>query len=184
MPSPRFPRLMLLFLTSFPGGLFAQADSLPQSDTTVFEVEGVTVHARRPVVTVGGASAVEVIVDSLTLAPAATTEELFREIPALHVRTNSRGQAEVSVRGSESRQVAVLLDGVPLTLGWDARTDVSVLPATAIDNVQFVRGLSTILHGPNVLGGVVDLSLAPVSDLPRTPARGQRRVSTTLAALA
>ncbi len=165
MPGHRVS-LPLLLLTLIPAGLVAQADTVPRSDTTVYEVEGVTVQAQRPVITVGGASALDVTVDSVILPVAATTSELFREIPALHVRTNSRGQAEISVRGSESRQVAVLLDGVPLTLGWDARTDVSVLPATAIEDIQFVRGLSTLLHGPNVLGGVVELSLARVGDLP------------------
>lgn len=165
--TPRRILLLTLFaLPPLPGGLSAQEDSIPPSDTTVFEVEGVTVHARRPVITVGGASAVQVNVDSLALRPGATTAELLGEIPALHVRTNSRGQAEISVRGSESRQVAVLLDGVPLTLGWDARTDVSVLPATAVESVDFVRGLSSILYGPNVLGGVVEMSLARVGDLP------------------
>jgi iron complex outermembrane receptor protein len=91
---------------------------------------------------------------------APTTEELFREIPTLHVRTNSRGEAEVTVRGSESRQVAILVDGVPLTLGWDARTDVSVLPAGAITELNMVRGLSSILSGPNTLGGVVEMRVA------------------------
>jgi iron complex outermembrane receptor protein len=72
------------------------------------------------------------------------------------VRTNSRGETELSVRGSESRQVAVLFDGMPLTLGWDGRTDVSVIPAGVLQEVSLVRGLSTLLAGPNVLGGVVE----------------------------
>jgi iron complex outermembrane receptor protein len=54
----------------------------------------------------------------------------------------------------------VLLDGVPLTLGYDARTDLSILPASALRDVTFVRGLSTLLHGPNVLGGVVEMNVA------------------------
>ncbi|HSG47002.1 MAG TPA: TonB-dependent receptor, partial [Longimicrobiales bacterium] len=103
--------------------------------------------------------AVEVTIDSLVLPAAATTEEVLRQLPMLHLRTNSRGEAEVTVRGSESRQVAVLVDGVPLTLGWDARTDVSVLPVGAVSDVTVVRGLSTLLHGPNVLGGVVEMSV-------------------------
>ena len=72
------------------------------------------------------------------------------------MRTNSRGEAELSVRGSESRQVAVLFDGMPLTLSWDRRTDLSVIPAGALQQVTLVRGLSTLLAGPNVLGGVVE----------------------------
>lgn len=136
------------------------------ADSAVFRVEGISVQARRPVTTTGGASAMELDVDSLNLPTAPTTEELLREIPGLHLRTNSRGEAEVTVRGSESRQVAVLVDGVPLTLGWDARTDVSVLPAGAVSEVTVVRGLSTLLHGPNVLGGVVEMKVGQGSRLP------------------
>lgn len=138
----------------------------PGSDTTVFRVEGISVQARRPVTTTGGASAMELDVDSLDLPTSPTTEELLREIPGLHLRTNSRGEAEVTVRGSESRQVAVLVDGVPLTLGWDARTDVSVLPAGAVSEVTVVRGLSTLLHGPNVLGGVVEMKVGQGGRMP------------------
>lgn len=146
-----------------------QRDSL-RADTTVFRLEGIRIQAQRPVTTIGGASAVEVTVDSLGLPPSPTAEEILRALPGMHVRTNSRGQAEISVRGSESRQVAVLLDGVPLTLAWDARTDVSVLPAGAAREITFVRGLSSILHGPNVLGGVVEMNVARGSDLPTSPA--------------
>jgi outer membrane receptor protein involved in Fe transport len=143
----------------FPLALSAQVDTT-RADTAFFRIEGIRVQANQALTTPGGASAIEVTVDSLVLPSAATTEELFREIPTLHVRTNSRGEAEITVRGSESRQVAVLVDGVPLTLGWDARTDVSVLPAGAVSEVTLVRGLSSILHGPNVLGGVVEMNVA------------------------
>lgn len=155
---------------ALPSALLAQSDTT-RADTTVFRIEGIRVQAERPVTTTGGSSAVEVTVDSLLLPPAPTAEDVLRELPMVHVRTNSRGQAEISVRGSESRQVAVLLDGVPLTLGWDARTDVSVLPAGAAREINFVRGLSSILHGPNVLGGVVEMNIAGGSNLPTGTSR-------------
>ncbi|MEK9500819.1 TonB-dependent receptor plug domain-containing protein [Gaopeijia maritima] len=139
-------------------------DTTTTPDTTVFRVEGIRVQATRPVTTVGGASAVEIDLDALPLPPAATAEEVLREVPMVHLRTNSRGEAEVTIRGSESRQVAVLFDGVPLTLGWDARTDVSILPAGAAQEVTVVRGLSSILHGPNVLGGVVEMNVGRSRD--------------------
>jgi iron complex outermembrane recepter protein len=148
----------LVLLPAVPAGA-QQRDTL-RTDTMVFRIPEIRVTARRPVTTVGGASAIEVTVDSLTLPPAPTVEEVLRELPGMHVRTNSRGEAEISVRGSESRQVAVLVDGIPITLGWDARTDVSVLPAAAAQEVNLVRGLSSILYGPNVLGGVVEMSVA------------------------
>jgi iron complex outermembrane receptor protein len=161
MSSARFLALAMVAASALaPAPSGAQVrDTLPPPDTTVFRVEGIRVQASRPVTTVGGASAVEITLDSLSLPAGATTEQVLRELPMLHVRTNSRGEAEVTVRGSESRQVAVLFDGVPLTLSWDGRTDVSVLPVGAAADVTFVRGLSTLLHGPNVLGGVVEMNV-------------------------
>lgn len=130
-----------------------------QQADTVYRVGEVVVRAARPVTTIGGSSAIEVRLDSLELPPAPSVETVFRALPLLHVRTNSRGESEISARGSESRQVAVLVDGVPLTLAWDSRADVSVLPATGIQEITFVRGLSSMLFGPNVLGGVVEVGV-------------------------
>ncbi len=138
----------------------AQVPDSTRADTTVYRIPELTIRAARPVTTVGGSSAIEVSLDSLRLRPAPSLAEVLREIPTVHVRTNSRGEAEISVRGSESRQVAVLVDGIPLTLGWDARTDVSVLPATAPQRITLVRGLSSILYGPNVLGGIIEMEVA------------------------
>lgn len=146
--------------------LTAQQRDTTRADTMVFRIGEVRVLARRAVTTVGGASAIEINLDSLALPPAPTMEEVLRDVPTVHVRTNSRGEAEISVRGSESRQVAILVDGVPLTLGWDARTDVSVLPASASTEINVVRGLSSILHGPNVLGGVVEISVGRGTTFP------------------
>ena len=168
MISSRTHACLLLTALAVTGhGLAAQVEpDTTRADTAVFRVEGLQVRAARPVTDVGGASAFEVDLSDLRIPAAATTEQVLRELPAIHLRTNSRGEAEISVRGSESRQVAVLVDGVPLTLGWDGRTDVSVLPAGAVRNISFVRGLSSMLHGPNVLGGVVEMSVGRGPELP------------------
>lgn len=141
------------------GVVQGQARDTLRADTVV-RLGGIRVDVIQPITTVGGTSALTARLDSMNLTAAPLLEEVLREIPLLHVRTNSRGEAEILSRGSESRQVAVLLDGVPLTLTWDARSDVSVIPATAPREIEFLRGLSSMLHGPNVLGGVVELRVA------------------------
>jgi iron complex outermembrane receptor protein len=136
----------------------ADVAAQPQpADTAVVEIPGVQVRGTRPAATTGGAGSVTAKLDSLSLKAAPTVEQALRALPGTYIRTNSRGEAEVTVRGSESRQVAVLLDGVPLTFAWDGRADVSVIPALGIEEVSIVRGLSSLAHGPNTLGGVVEL---------------------------
>lgn len=119
----------------------------------------VVIKSARSPTTIGGASAITVTTDSLRLAATPTLDETLRAIPFILVRQNSRGEAEISVRGSDSRQSAVLVDGVPLTLGWDHRTDPSLIPIGGASQITFVRGLSSLLQGPNVLGGVLELNL-------------------------
>ncbi|HEX6694483.1 MAG TPA: TonB-dependent receptor [Longimicrobiales bacterium] len=153
-------RLTLLCCTALvflPGTSSAQVRDTARTDS-VRILSPIIATTAREFTAVGGASAVVLRVDSLHLPAAPTLSELMREVPLLHVRTNSRGEAEIVARGSESRSVAVLLDGIPITLGWDARADASVLSAAAATQIMFTRGLSSMLHGPNVLGGVLETS--------------------------
>ncbi len=139
----------------------AAQDQRPDSlaADTVITVEGMVVSAVRQTTTPGGVTGIVSHPVSLPIPPVASMEDALREMPFILVRKNSRGMAEISVRGSESRQVAVLFDGVPLTLAWDHRTDPSVLPVMGARNLTLVRGLPSVLGGPNVLGGVVEVDL-------------------------
>lgn len=127
----------------------------PRADTVTYRLEGLVVEATRPVTTMVGASAVELRVDSVAAVPSPTLGEVLRRMPLLRVRRNSRGEDQPSLRGVEERQLAVLVDGIPITLGWDNRTDLSLVPLNAAREVTLVRGLSSVLAGPNALGGVI-----------------------------
>jgi iron complex outermembrane receptor protein len=156
------PLLAALASAAAPAAAQARPDTvLPRAqDTVPVRVDGLVVVTSRPAGVVGGAGAVVLAVDSLRVPPAPRLAEVLRETPFVRVRTNSRGETELSLRGSESRQVAVLVDGVPLTLGWDDRADLSVVPATGAQGIRVVRGVPSLLHGPNVLGGVVEVGVA------------------------
>jgi iron complex outermembrane receptor protein len=108
-------------------------------------------------------------IDSVPTTPAPTVEDVLRRMPLVQVRENSRGEAQPQLRGMESRRVAVLVDGVPITLGWDNRTDLSIVPLTAARQLTVVRGLSSVLHGPNALGGVVLVSIGDGSSEAQPP---------------
>ena len=130
-------------------------------DTSARRVEPVVITGTRTPATIGGAGAVVLRPDSLPIPtlPSPLLDQVLRQTPFVLVRQNSRGEVELSVRGSDSRQGAVLLDGLPLTLGWDHRTDASLIPTTGVERLTLVRGLSSLLTGPNALGGVIELDV-------------------------
>lgn len=141
----------------------ARADSAAQA------LGAVSVSSARAAGVVGGAAAVVITPSALRSSPAPLLDQALRESPFVLVRQNSRGEMEISVRGSDSRQAAVLLDGVPLTLGWDHRTDPSLIPLTGSERMVIVRGLGSLLNGPNTLGGSIEIS----HDAYGQPAGGQ-----------
>ncbi len=155
-------RILAVLMAAHGFATVSQAQQPPDTirPDTVFTVEEIAVKVSRPVTTAGGASALSTPLDSVVVPPAPTLDEVLRRMPLVLVRENSRGEAQPQVRGMESRQVAVLVDGVPLTLGWDNRTDLSIVPLTAARQLTLVRGLSSVLHGPNALGGVVLVDIA------------------------
>ena len=125
-----------------------------------FRLDGIRVVSGRRLTVTGGVGVVEMRLDSLSSVPIPTLEQALREMPLVRVRENSRGEAQPSLRGATDRHIAVLVDGVPLTLGWDHRTDLSIIPLTAARSVHLLRGLSSVLYGPNVLAGVVSIDVA------------------------
>ena len=85
------------------------------------------------------------------------TADVFRNITGVSMRTNSRGESVIRIRGAEERQTLVFLDGAPLATPWDGRADLALLPAGLIDRLDISRGVIPIEYGPNAIGGVVDL---------------------------
>ena len=151
-------------------GIWPQATKAQRSDSLrsdiveiypdSFRLDGIRVVAGRRLTVTGGVGVVEMRLDSLGSVPIPTLEEALREMPLVRVRDNSRGEAQPSLRGATDRHIAVLVDGVPLTLGWDHRTDLSIIPLTAARSIHLLRGLSSVLYGPNVLAGVVSIDVA------------------------
>lgn len=156
--------LALLAVTAPPAGAqqAGPPDTIPEGvpDSVEYEMQGLTVEATRPTLSRGGGTAVNMSMDSVEVVPSPTLDEVLRNMPLVRVRRNSRGQVQPSVRGMEERQIAVLVDGVPLTVGWDNRSDLSVIPMTAANEVDMVRGLSSVLAGPNALGGVIRIGIS------------------------
>lgn len=154
----RFLPIAALALAARAAAPAAAADA--PRDTTVYAAPPVAVKAARPRATPGGATALELGLDSARTRPAPTLEQALRGLPLVVLRANSRGEVQPALRGGEDRQIAVLVDGVPITLAWDHRTDLSIVPVTAARSLTLHRGFTSLLMGPNALAGAVEVAIA------------------------
>jgi iron complex outermembrane receptor protein len=78
-------------------------------------------------------------------------------LPSTKAGVNSRGEALFMVRGASERHTPVFLEGIPLTVPWDERADLSMIPTDAIAEVNAQRGVRSALDGVNALAGSVRL---------------------------
>ena len=88
-----------------------------------------------------------------------STAELVATAPGTAVhRLGDEGQlATVTLRGSSTDQVLVLLDGIPLTSAAGGTVDLSTIPQGLIDHIDVLRGDAAARYGAGALGGVVNV---------------------------
>lgn len=79
-------------------------------------------------------------------------------LPSSNIRTNSRGESTMLIRGASERQLALYFDGMPLNLAWDGRFDLSIIPSDIIGNVNINSSSNSALFGGNVLGGAIEIN--------------------------
>lgn len=88
-----------------------------------------------------------------------SVQDLLRGLPGITISNNGgRGRAtSVFLRGAESDQVLVLIDGVKVgsaSLGTYAFQD---LPVEQIERIEVVRGPRASLYGSEAIGGVIQI---------------------------
>jgi vitamin B12 transporter len=66
-------------------------------------------------------------------------------------------QKTVSIRGSTSNQVLVLVDGVRVNSALSGSVDLAQIPAESIDRIEVMRGGGSALYGADAVGGVINI---------------------------
>lgn len=88
-----------------------------------------------------------------------TVEEALREVPAISVvRQGSVGsQTSIFLRGTNSDQTLVLIDGVRVATSTTGGFDFADLPTDNIERIEIVRGPQSTLFGSDAFGGVINI---------------------------
>jgi outer membrane cobalamin receptor len=113
--------------------------------------------------------------------------ELLRTTPGVVITQSGGAGAEshISIRGSGSNEVLVLVDGVPLNSPLTGDADLSQVSLETVEHVTVRSGAQSARYGGRALAGVVEVETrrpaAEQSVLLRAGAWGERGASGTLA---
>lgn len=86
--------------------------------------------------------------------------DVMRRLPGVDI-SQSGGMGKSSslyVRGTESRHVLVLIDGVPMArAGISNAIDIGQIPVSLVQRVEYIRGPRSAVYGSGAIGGVVNI---------------------------
>ena len=108
---------------------------------------------------------------------ARTLDEALTLVPGLYVRTGADGVPRVDVRGFRTRQVTLLLNGIPLNATDDGQFDPSLLPVEEIAEIKVTSGTGSVLYGQGGLGAIINIITRSGRGARRLAVLGEARTS-------
>jgi len=91
---------------------------------------------------------------------AKTVIDVMSRLPGMDI-AQSGGMGTISstfIRGTESRHVLVLIDGIPLNdAGISNVPDLSQIPLSLVQRIEYIRGPRSALYGSDAIGGVINI---------------------------
>ncbi|HIF9252179.1 TPA: TonB-dependent vitamin B12 receptor [Photobacterium damselae] len=99
---------------------------------------------------------------------AKTLTEVLNLLPGVQITQNGgRGQlSNIFVRGANSDQVLVLVDGIRMARSVAGSVDFNQIPLTQVERIEFTRGARAALYGSEAIGGVINIITMTGSDSP------------------
>lgn len=103
--------------------------------------------------------------------------QAISRVPGVAIREGGRrAESQAAIRGFDSRQVTLNLDGIPIYLPYDGNIDLSRYLTADLSRIEVQKSLGSLLLGPNNMGGSINL----VSRKPTKEFEGSATVGTEI----
>ena len=91
---------------------------------------------------------------------ATSVADILSRLPGVDIAQNGGlGQTNsLFIRGTESRHVLLLIDGIRMNgAGISGSSDLSQIPLSLIQRIEYIRGPRSAVYGSDAIGGVVNI---------------------------
>jgi iron complex outermembrane receptor protein len=116
--------------------------------------------------------------EALEISPDQTIDQILKNVPGVilndtpYYQKDPTGQS-INVRGLGNARTLVLIDGLPANDAFYGTVQWNLVPMSAIDSVEFIRGGVSSLWGNYSMGGVINIKT-------KTPVNSQQEASTSV----
>ena len=83
--------------------------------------------------------------------------EIIRYAPGVSVTFGNKSVYTLKLRGMDEKRIALLIDGIPVYEPFYSSFDLKTIATGGIHSLQLTKGPSSVLYGPNTLGGIVNV---------------------------
>ena len=150
---------LVLLATGFPRGLAAEQEA--DSVRTYLLGEVVVTGSREAVSRC--ATITEVQKPRIADMDVFSASGALSQSSGITMRSNSRNEMTLTMRGYDQRQVGLFLDGVPAYLPFDGILDLNQIAVAPLGKITATKGMPSVLYGPNSMGGTINLVTDEVS---------------------
>lgn len=125
----------------------------------VFELGTVTVSASKPQLGETGEDQVSSVVTKKEMRQfnRDNVGDALNLLSGVTVSNMQKNEKRVYVRGFDSRQVGLFIDGIPVYIPYDGLVDFNRFTTADLAAIQVAKGFSSVAYGPNTLGGAINL---------------------------
>jgi iron complex outermembrane recepter protein len=165
--------IISIFFTSL---LYAADETADQDKSSVngFTLGEIVVTGKKETIT--KVATVETIDESrMMLTNVDNVSDALDTLPGVIMSVGQRNEKVFTLRGFNQTYVPVLFDGIPLYVPYDGYVDSGNLPTGNISKISVSKGVSSVLYGPNTMGGVINI----ISKKPESKFEGDYKLSIT-----
>ncbi|MGJ8691349.1 MAG: TonB-dependent receptor plug domain-containing protein [Thalassotalea sp.] len=95
--------------------------------------------------------------DEIELLTQGTVAQTLNYIPGVVVTRNPKDGFNIQMQGFDGDNVLVLLNGQPLISPTGAAVDLDQINAQDIQQIEVIRGASSVMYGSSAMGGVINI---------------------------
>lgn len=136
--------------------LFAQEKNKQEEEEQKVLTEEIVVEAQRPKDTPLSTTSL-IKRERIELTFSKELSEVLPMTTGTFVSTGSKNEFMLKIRGLSSQRIALLYDGIPIYEPFFNTFDLKTITTEEVESIKVVKGASSVLYGPNALGGVVNI---------------------------